>query len=720
MNPVDKHVFLRLLLPMTAGICACYYQAPIPTAHQWILVLTLLLMVFMLIVHIKYREYQLFLKPWLPGLLFQIFVCAAAFTHTGSFLLGQQKQHFSKLHAEQLLVEICSEPQEKSSVIRFEALVRSAVYSSSHSHAEGRLLISCLKDSSSKLNLTIGELLLVPANFSDIQGPANPGEFDYRSYMGNKCVWHQTFLTTAELTRVGETSGNLFYEAVKLRQKVVRKLEGYIVDREAAAVISTLLLGYKADLSREILNTYSATGVMHVLSVSGMHVAIVAALAGYLFGFWKGRKINIVQALLIVLFVWLYTLLSGLSAAACRSAVMISFVIAGRLINRNADMINCVSAAAFFQLLIRPFWLFDVGFQLSYIAVFGLVIFYPPIHAKLKFKSAAIQAIWSYIAFSLAAQVATFPLCLHYFNQFPVYFLASNLFIMLPVTVVMYAGVGFLLMAFFPPFASMPLRCLASVMEYGISLLNAGLRFIEKLPFSSLHGYHLHITFYMLIYVLIGFLFVVMTKRSKMAIWCTLILSLCIASIYTVSGLTIWKKKSVVFYAIRNHVAVTFNRRGIATVLSDMEVDDKSLAYSVMPLLRNRNLRIDKFVHLDGFLEETDRRASARRVRFQNLEFEIIDDECLIPGTPVPTSILDRSQHQVANSLSRKRIIFLHNNPALALPLFIKTQNIGYVVIGMKNTERNIDRWLTQADSLGIPCHSLKRSGALELDTEYF
>jgi len=704
MKPISKHVFLRLLLPMTAGITTRYYSGFNVADHNWISGFTLLFMPLLMMVHWKYKRYQLYLKPWLPGLLFQMFIFSAAFTHTGSFLLDQQKRHFSGQCSEQLLVEICSEPQEKASAIRFEVLVHEVINGSGSLPAEGKLMISCLKDPALTTNLSIGEMLLVPSRFSNIEKPANPGEFDYSRYMANKCIWHQSFLKASDVVPVGEKTGSILYEAVKLRKKVVRKLDQYIEDTEASAVISTLLLGYKADLSREILHTYSATGVMHVLSVSGMHVAIVAALAGYLLGFWKGRKMHIVQALLIVAFVWLYTLLSGLSAAACRSALMVSFVIAGRLINRNANMFNCVSAAAFFQMLSRPLWLFDIGFQLSYLAVFGLIVFYPEINRMLKFRSRICQVIWSYIAFSLAAQAATFPLCLYYFNQFPLYFLASNVFIMLPVTVVMYAGVGFLLMAFLPSSADMPLRCLAWLMENGIKVLNAGLRFIEKLPSSSLHGYHLHISFYLLIYVLIGFAFIGITKKNKQAIWYALILSILLTLIYSASELIIWKKKSVVFYSVRNHVAVAFTRTGLATILTDMDVGDKALSYSVMPLIRDRNLHLNKVSHINSPLTEPDLKISGGRVRFQNIDLDIIDGRSL--SLPV------------VDSMQRRRVVMLHDNPPLDLRLLQRNVNISYVIIGMKNSKQNTDRWLAEADSLGITCYSLKRSGALELDIE--
>jgi len=713
---LGKHIFLRLLLPLVAGIAAGQAGTLSAAWSSGLSVFLLAFIIIILILHLHYKRLGLYLKPWYPGFLFQLFIFMIAFFHAGTFLLDLQKFHFSRQHSRQLLVEICSEPQEKPDITRFEVLVCKALGDSGTSHSGGNLLISCRIDSLRPLNFSIGDRLLVPSQFSEIPGPANPGEFDYKKYMGSRGVWHQAFFEPSEISVVGRVNNNIFYEAVKLRKKVVMKLNRYISDTEAAAVISTLLLGYKADLSREIINTYSATGAMHVLSVSGMHVAIVAALAGYLLGFWKGRKMNLIQALLIVIFVWLYTLLSGLSAAACRAAIMISFVIAGRLINRQADMLNCVSAAAFFQLLVKPVWLSDIGFQLSYVAVFGLIVFYPLINKMLNFRSPYPALIWSYIAFSLAAQLATFPLCLYYFNQFPLYFLASNIFIMLPVTVVMYAGVGFLLLAMLPNYADMPLRILAWLMENGIGFLNCGLRVIGRLPSASLYGYHMHMAFYLLIYAFIAVFAVGLESKNKRLLWYSLFLLLVMTSFYSVSGLIIWNRKSVMFYAIKKHFAMAFIRTGVASLVTDMELGDRAVSYSVMPLIRNRNLKVDRVVHLDTLMLDRDLRITGSSICFENLQIEVIDGKTWSGNLDELAPVSPSKGRQHVGLRLRQLVIVLHDNPVIEVPDLLKIHNIRYLIIGTKNNKQNTDRWLLQANSLGIDCRSLKRQGALELD----
>ncbi|MGV3706665.1 MAG: ComEC/Rec2 family competence protein [Arcticibacter sp.] len=700
------------MLPMLAGIILGRSYGADAAMYSVARCIALLLSVLMLLLHVNYTRFSMYMRPWFPGLVFQLFILTLAALHTASGLPEHQPDHFSSSRAEGFLIEVCTEPQEGPSITRCEVRVLSGLRSSAPIRCEGKMLLSLQKEPDLSNTISIGDRLIVPGRFTTIQGPRNPGEFDYASYMSNRGLRHQAFFKMSEVEYAGHAAWNYMYAAVELRRKVVRKLDTYVGNKESAAVISTLLLGYKADLRRDILNTYSSTGVMHVLSVSGMHVAIVAALAGYLLGFWKGRKLSVIQALLIIALVWMYTLLSGLSAAACRSAVMISFVIAGRLLDRNADMLNCVPAAAFFQLLFTPMWLFDVGFQLSYIAVTGLVILYPLMNGAFAFKNRAFKTLWSYLAFSMAAQLATFPLCLYYFNQFPVYFLASNLFIMLPVTVVMYSGVGFLLLAFIP-FTEVPLRTMAWLMENGIGVLHYGLRVIEKLPFSSMHGYRLHLTFYLLIYLLVATLYVAVLKKSKQALWCSLIIGLCIASTYSVCGLIVWKRTSVVIYAVRNHFAMAFIRRGTATIVSDMNVDDKAMAYSVMPLIRDRNLELKKIVNTRSSFYEADFKISSGRIRFYDLELDIIEGDGHSGSKGRPLSVTTGNARSVAGGRNTRRIILLHNDPYVDLLQF---DNLTFVVVGDKNRGRNIAHWLEQAESLEMKVHDLKRMNACELE----
>lgn len=197
------------------------------------------------------------------------------------------------------------------------------------------------------------------------------------------------------------------------------------------------------------MEAYSKTGTMHVLSVSGMHVGIVFLVLSFLFKpLDKFHALSYFRIFLIVPAIWFYAMISGFSSPVCRAALMISLVVIGKVLHRNLNSYHIIAISAFFLLLYNPFFLFDVGFQLSYLAVFGLVYFHPKLYQLFHFHNKIFDYLWSYCALSIAAQLATFPLGLYYFHQFPLYFLLSNLLILLPVTLIMYLGILLLFIPF--------------------------------------------------------------------------------------------------------------------------------------------------------------------------------------------------------------------------------------------------------------------------------
>jgi competence protein ComEC len=286
----------------------------------------------------------------------------------------------------------------------------------------------------------------VPSSYQATSPPFNPHEFDYKSFLASRGIYQQLFTNDDQVKTLGRNKGNGFVQyALSLRQRMVEKYEHYIPDKEASAVASTLILGYKAELSSEVLSAYSQTGTTHVLSVSGMHVGLVFVVLNALLWFLNStRKLRILRASIIILLIWAYALVTGFSPSVSRAALMLSFYVFGKALNRSSNSYNLVAISAVFLLIYNPFFLLDVGFQLSYLAVLGLIYFYPKFYHLLYVKNKLVDAVWSYVALSCAAQLATFPLAMFYFHQFPVYFLISNLFIVLPVTAIMYLGIAFL------------------------------------------------------------------------------------------------------------------------------------------------------------------------------------------------------------------------------------------------------------------------------------
>jgi competence protein ComEC len=370
--------------------------------------------------------------------------------------------------------------------------------------------------------------------------------------------------------------------SLRLRQRLVEKFKQNMHSPEAIAVASTLILGYKADLSNDVLQAYSKTGTIHVLSVSGAHVAIVFILLEFLFGFLNRFKYGrTIKAVIIITLIWYYALLSGFSPAVCRAAVMISMVIVGKTYSRTINTLNILAVSAFFLLLYNPLFITDVGFQLSYLAVSGLIIFQPVLYKLFRFKNKWADKLWLLCSVSLAAQVITFPLSAFYFHQFPVYFLVSNLFIIIPSTVIMYSGIAYLI------FGSIPFlgRILGFILEKSILFMDKVLAIIEHAPWSGISKIWITPIEYLLLYVIIIGAFYFLYNRKT---W-LLQLSLTALLLLTISiSIKRWRSaraSTITVLNLRKHTGIVMRKGSNTAVITDLSDTDKVFKYSVQPFL---------------------------------------------------------------------------------------------------------------------------------------
>ena len=254
---------------------------------------------------------------------------------------------------------------------------------------------------------------------------------------------------------------------------------------EELAVISALLLGYKDLLDRETIMTYSSSGAMHVLAVSGLHVGIIYLVLNSLFLFFERiRYGNYLKAVLLILCLWAYALLTGLSPSVLRAVTMFSFIIIGSALKRETNIYNTLAASAFVLLLYNPYILLQVGFQLSYLAVLGIVYLQPKLYKLLYTRNWLLDKIWAITTVSIAAQLATFPLGMYYFHQFPNYFLLSNLFIIPLATFIINGGILLFVISAIPVLPSY----IAWVVNKMLLFLNTSVEWVESLPYSLTLG----------------------------------------------------------------------------------------------------------------------------------------------------------------------------------------------------------------------------------------
>jgi competence protein ComEC len=339
----------------------------------------------------------------------------------------------------------------------------------------------------SSVQYALGDELVFNVNLETFTQTNNPGSFNALFYYTTHQYVGRAFCIPENIEKIGNST-SIFIFFAKWQEHLAEYIQSKLPESVAGLAVG-LLVGAKGDIERETLQAFSDTGAMHVLAVSGMHVGIILYLVQQfflLFSRWINRK----QAILLsITFIWAFGLLSGASSAVMRAVVMFSIIAIGMLVNRKSNGLNSLFISAIVLLLYNPFYLFDVGFQLSYAAMFGIFLLYKPLQSMLSFDQKILQWFWDGTAMGIAATVATFPFILFWFGQFPNYFLISNLIVMLLGTVSIIVLVA-LICGSWIPWVNSLLVLLCLVVLY---LLTQGIVLIGQIPGSVTAGFELSI-----------------------------------------------------------------------------------------------------------------------------------------------------------------------------------------------------------------------------------
>lgn len=315
--------------------------------------------------------------------------------------------------------------------------------------SSGRVLLHIERDSSAK-QLSIGHKYLTGATLREISPPRNPHQFDYREYLRKKYIHHRLSPEPDALFPLPETGQNVYAFAARIRQKVYTALKEYHFNGDTLAVINALLLGQRQDISEEMYRDYASAGAIHILAISGLHVGILLFFLHFLLKplerirYGKGLKF-----IAILLALWSFAFIAGLSASVVRAVSMFSFVALALLFRRTANIYNVLLVSMFFLLLVRPSFLFDAGFQLSYIAVFAIVGLQPVFYGCWKPRWKAVDGLWKLTTVTVAAQLGVLPLSLYYFHQFPGLFFISSLVIVPILGILLGTGILVIVLALF-------------------------------------------------------------------------------------------------------------------------------------------------------------------------------------------------------------------------------------------------------------------------------
>ena len=362
----------------------------------------------------------------------------------------------------------------------------------------GKIIVNIQKDSLK--NLIIGNVIKVKTVLQQNSSNKNPNQFDYGKYLADKQIYAQIYTNKIEIVINKNLKKDIWYYSGRLHSRIVRNLEKANFNNEEMNVALALILGQQQDISSDIIQDYQYSGATHILSVSGLHVGFIMLFINFILKLIPNtRKGSLIKLISILLSLGAFAIISGLSPSVLRSVVMFSFLAIGNQLRRSGSIYHTLLVSMLLILLCEPYFLFDVGFQLSYLALFFIVWLQPLLKQIWTPKHKIQTTIWNALTVSFAAQIGTLPLCLYYFHQFPGLFFVTNIVIIPILSFIMIVGIIVMILAIF---ISPPVIIIA-IFEKSIYLLNKTIHIVASFEWFvirdiSFNFYYL-LTFYLFI-----------------------------------------------------------------------------------------------------------------------------------------------------------------------------------------------------------------------------
>jgi competence protein ComEC len=472
--------FIRLLVPLIGGIVLQQYLSfsiwLIVYAAGCFLISFLLFRFLPLAVHYKVQ--------WLQGIGMNLLLLSFGLFITWQKDIRNHTNWFENSYqsGNELVVRIDEPMIEKQKSYKANASVLLLIDSNKAVDCCGKIILYLSKDTVSA-QLKYGDELLMR---KQVQPIVNTGAFDYVQYEAFQQTFHTVYLKNADWKLVGNDASWLHAFVFHSRQYILSVIQHFIANNEnEQAIASALLIGYNSEVTADLKQAYSNTGVVYLIAVSGMSLGLI-----YLLLLWAKkripfiRKTNLLQSLLILCCLWFFALIIGAPAATLRSAVVLTCIITGKVLNKKATAYNSLAASAFILLCYDPYFLWNIGFQISYLAVISILVFRKPVYDLLYIKNKWLDKIWQMISVTLAVQVLTFPICIYYFHQFPVLFLITNL-VAIPLATIILIAELFLVSFSWLSFVG---TYMGKLISYLIELLNKFVVNVNSCSFATIEN----------------------------------------------------------------------------------------------------------------------------------------------------------------------------------------------------------------------------------------
>jgi competence protein ComEC len=677
-----KAPFLRLFFPLAVGIAIGYYT----NNREWHLneyvfgsaiCCTLLAWAMM-----KRR-------PLLSSLCLSLALCLLGMALVQWRDLRQDQSFIGRHYknGDWIMATLLEPPVPKAKSIKADASVKIVLPDGKLIPVKGNIILY-LEKTENAAALNYGSTIVFRKALQPIRNAGNPGSFDYAAFAARQGVFYQAFLKQNEYRKTTFVQANpILQQLFSIRQWVLQRLAQYIKSPDAVGVAQALLIGYRGDLDKALVEQYANTGVVHIIAISGMHLGMIYALLLVLLKpLGQSSRMQVLRLIVVLAVIWIFSFLTGAAPSITRAAIMFTLLSVGQFLVKNSSIYNTLSAAAILLLLINPYNLWDVGFQLSFAAVLSIAIFYQPILHWWTPKNNLLSKLWQLMAVTIAAQLLTLPFGVYHFHQFPMYFLLANL-VAVPLSgLALYALLLLLTFCWWPAAANV-IGWLTTQM---ILALNFFIQWVNELPFTTLS--HIQIS---LLQATLLLLFIFMLawwglRRSAQAMVVGLTSLTLFITFQTFRVYRDSKQHLLVVYNIPQHTGIDYLQGRQSTFIGDTAIAQPGFLqnFHVLPsriLLQSQPVRqvlLNSQSNLELTIGSKQWLLLRSQINYQKSK-PVQPDVLLVSGNPP-------------------------GNPAKILSVI----RPGLIVIDGSNSRGRIARWKSAADSLHLRLHSVPDQGA--------
>ena len=543
----------------------------------------------------------------------------------------------------------------------------------------GKALLNVAIDSIN-IRLKVDDIYFTKTEFKDLIAPLNPHQFDYKSYLSKKYIFHQIFTDNSKLLILDKTKHTLFGYAALLREEINDKLNQFDLKESELAIINALLLGQRQDISKEIYNSYTQAGAIHILAVSGLHVGIILLLLNFVFkplDYFKNG--NYLKLIIIVTLLWSYAVIAGLSASVVRAVTMFTAVAIGMHLKRQTNVFNTLAISIFFLLLIKPMFLFDVGFQLSYLAVFAIVIIQPMIETIWSPKLKIVNFFWKIFTVTLAAQVGIIPISLYYFHQFPGLFFVSNLIIIPCLGIILGFGILVIILGLInilPEF-------LATSYGWIISLMNTFVSWVSNQESFLIKNISFSLGQVLISYLIITTLVLWVKNKTYKNLTFVLIGILVSQSYFIYEKYNTSRNEFIVFHKSRHSIIGIKNNNELKLYHNLPEIENEKLITNYKVGEQIKKTRIDSIQ-----------------------DFYMINNRMIL--------VID-SLNVYNPKTIKPDILLLRNSPKINLKRVIDSIKPELIISDGSNYKSYQDRWAKTCTNKKIPFHQTSKKGSFQI-----